>query len=257
MGECTGTDLSWTDASDNETGFRVYRRDGASPDFVLVASIATTDMPGTGGVVTYQDQVLDASTPYTYRVTAFDLTHGESVPSNEVRVDVCVPGSGAPVRWLDVHLGRRRSVIRDRKHAKMDGVLIRGSYAVIDVDASVPTVLHDADPRPEGMAIQVRAPGNLVLLSIPANDPGWKMPKKGVYQWKTHDGRHAPASSIRINTRKSEFALRSKRNEFGSVPVNSVTVALRCHSATGSDTRAWNHPEPPPVGIRVLFRLPR
>jgi hypothetical protein len=237
----------------------VYRRDGAGPDFVLVGWIATTDMLGTGGAETFQDLMLAPSTTYTYRVTAFGLAAGESVPSNEALVETCGvnPPGVVPGRWLDVQLGRGRSVIVDRYRARMDRVVIRGSYAVIDVDSSALSVLQDADPRADGIAIQVRAPGNLVLVSIPAHDPRWKVSKKGVYRWKTRNGRHAPASNIRIDTRQSEFTLKSNRNEFGSVPVNSITVSLTSQRATGSDTRAWNHPETLPVGTRALFKLPK
>ena len=214
-------------------------------------------MLGTGDAVTFQDLMLDLSTTYTYRVTAFGPTGGESVPSNEALVETCgVPPGVAPGRWLDVQLGRRRSIVIDRDRARMDRIVIRGSYVVIDVDSSAPSVLHDADPRADEVAIQVRAPGNLVLVSIPANDPRWKVCRKGVYRWTTHNGSHAPASSIRIDTAKSEFSLRSTRNDFASVPVNSITVSLTTQGATGSDSRDWVHPRTLPAGTRALFKLP-
>jgi hypothetical protein len=251
----TGTEVSWTDASDNETEFRVYRRDGVGPDFVLVGVVATTDMLGTGGVGTFQDLMLAPMTTYAYRVTAFGPDGGESVPSNEALIDTS--GAVPPTRWLDVQLGRRSSIIIDRRRARADRVLIRGSYAVIDVDISIPSVLHDADPRVDGIAIQVRAPSNLVLVSIPANDPRWNASRSGVYRWNTRDGRRAPASSIRINTRKSEFTFKSNRNEFGSIPGNFITVSFTTQKATGSDTRVWNAPGILPSGIRAMFKHPK
>ena len=255
---CTGTELTWTDASNNETEFRVFRRDGAGPGFAQVGTVLSTDTVGTGAVVTFQDLVLDPSTTYTYQVTAYSTVDGASAPSNESLVETCdVVPDPTGARWLDVHLGRRRSVIRDRRHARQDRVVVKGSFAVIDVETSVPTVLHDADPRPLGVAIQVRAPGSLVLLTIAPNDPRWKASKRGVYRWRTRAGRRAPLSRIRIDTRKSEFALRSSRNDFGVSPVNSITVSLTYQGVTGSDSRAWNQPTKRARGTRTVFTLPR
>ncbi len=248
--------VSWTDASVNETGFRVFRRDGASPDFVEVGAVATTDMAGTGAVLTFQDQVLDPATTYMYRVTAISSSSVESVPSNEARLDVQVVGP-APTRRLDVRLGRGRSAIRDRIRARTDSVSITESYSVIDVSTSLPSILSVVDPRIDGVTIQVRAPGSLVAVNIPANDPRWKASKRGVYTWKTHDGRHAPVTSFRIDTRKSEFTFKSDGNDFGAEPVNSISVSLVYLTASGSDSRAWNLPKRLPRGYRALFTLPK
>ncbi len=254
--ESPGADLTWTDVSDNETEFRVFRRDGAGPNFVQVGSTATADTGGAGGEMTFHDPLLDPSTTFTYRVTALTLAALESAPSNEALLDTATLVT-PPARWVDVHLGRRRSFVRDRVRPRADSVFIRGSYSVIDVDTSVPTVLNDADPRIDGIAIQVRAPGNLVLLTIPANDPNWRVSKMGKYVWRSRNGRDAPAARIRINTRKSEFTLRSSRNDFGSNPVNSITVSFTSQGATGSDTRVWNNPAKTRARSTVLFTSPR
>jgi hypothetical protein len=240
-GACTGVELTWMDDSDNETEFRIYRREGAGPDFLLVG--AAPAAASTESTVTFEDLLLVPATTYTYRVTAYLASDGvspaeESEPSNEALVQTCtvVP---PPTRWLDVHLGRRRSLIRDRTPPGMDRVIIRGSFSVIDIATGVPTVVDDMDPRVDGCGIQVTAPGNLVLLSIPADDSGWKKAEKGVYLWTSHDRGNGPAATLRINTRRSEFTLKSGRNEFSVVPVNSITVTLTCGGATGFDTQPW------------------
>lgn len=250
----TVTQVEWTDTSDNETGFHVFRRDGAGPEFILIGTVPANDVSGTGGVLTYQDAAVDPNTTYTYRVSAFNSASAESVPSNEARIDASVV-TPAPTRWLDVELGRGRSIIVDSRRARTDRVVLTGSYSVIDVDTSVPPVVHDVNPRVEGVTIQVGAPGNLVLLAIPANDPRWKASKRGVYVWRTRNNRNAPVSSIRIDTRKSEFTLTSSRNEFGTVPVNAVTVTLTYQGATGSDIRAWDVPGKMPAGTRTLLKI--
>lgn len=248
-----GTDLAWTDVSDNETEFRIFRRDGAGPDFVQVGTVLTADMPGTGDEVTFQDLLLDPSTTYAYRVTAFNATNGESAPSNEALVGTDI---APPVRWLALHLGNGPSFIRDQRKAKNDRVSIRGSYSVIDVEDGVPTVVNNMNPKLSGCSIQVRAPGNMVLLNIAANDPRWKVSKKGVYRWKSPKGAAAPAT-MRIDTRKSEFIFTSKKNDFGAIPVNSITVSLTCEGATGSEVRAWDKPKNLPASSRAVFTLPK
>ncbi len=187
-------------------------------------------------------------------MTAFYPTYGESAPSNEALV---ATSFGPPVRWLDIHVGRGRSIIKDHKKSHRDRLLVRGSYAVIDVDSAVPTVLNDADPRADGITIQVRAPGNLVLVNIPANDPRWKVSKRGIYRWKTKDSGKGPVSYVRIDTRKSEFRLMSKKNDFGPVLLSAITVSLSCQNATGSETRVWNNHKSLPAGTRAKFTLAR
>lgn len=256
---CTSADISWTDASADETEFRLYRRDGAGPAFALITTIASTDTPGTGSLVTYQDLGLDPSKTYTYRVTSFNLADGESVFSNDALVETCdetvVPPG--PARYVYVHLGRGRSVIRDLVRANRDRIRIRGSYAVIDVNTAVPVVLDDADPRAAGVTIQVGAPGNLLTVTIPPNDPRWRAARRGNFLWRTRDGRLSPITRVRIDTRRSEFTLRSARNELGFIPAGPISVSLTTQSATGAETRGWNTPDVIPRGVRAAMSLPR
>jgi hypothetical protein len=198
--------------------------------------------------------VTDPLASYTYRVTAYSLTQGQSAPSNESRVDAA---ASTPTRKVDLRLGRGRSAVRDRNRINTDSVVIHESYAVIDALTLLPVVLSDVDPRVNGVTIQIRAPGNVLLVAIPAGDLRWKALKNGVYTWKTRDGRHAPATTLRIDTRKSEFTLTSSRNDFGAVPVNSITVSFVYLTAAGSDTRVWAHPRRTPHGYRAVFTLPK
>ncbi|MGX5819030.1 fibronectin type III domain-containing protein [Chitinophaga lutea] len=66
--------LSWTDNSNNETGFEIYRRVGASGAFSIIATNGA-------GVKTYVDSTVAASTTYNYQVRAIGAT-GESAMSN-------------------------------------------------------------------------------------------------------------------------------------------------------------------------------
>ena len=71
----TQINLSWQDNSDDESGFKIERRTGASGTY---AQINTTNT----NVVTYNDSGLAASTTYYYRVRAYNA-NGDSAYSNE------------------------------------------------------------------------------------------------------------------------------------------------------------------------------
>ena len=66
-------DLSWTDTSSDETGFRIERRIGAGSWSTLVTLGAN--------MTSYPDTGLTPETAYSYRVIAFN-TYGDSDPSN-------------------------------------------------------------------------------------------------------------------------------------------------------------------------------
>ncbi len=80
--------LSWTDASTDESGFRVYRavkpKGKSNPEFTLIASPASN-------VTGYSDTVADGQ--YVYQVTAWN-DYGESQPGNTVTVKVGSGGKG-------------------------------------------------------------------------------------------------------------------------------------------------------------------
>ncbi len=68
-------DLTWTDSSDNETGFRIERCKGSTcTNFVQVATVSPN-------VTTYADSGLSKNTTYRYRVAAYNA-NGDSIYSN-------------------------------------------------------------------------------------------------------------------------------------------------------------------------------
>ncbi len=66
--------VNWTDASDNESGFRIERNDGKGV-FVSLTSLSPNS-------TSFLDTSVQPKTTYTYRVRALNST-GESEPSNE------------------------------------------------------------------------------------------------------------------------------------------------------------------------------
>ncbi len=79
-------DLSWTDNSAGETGFKIERKTGASGTY---SQIATVD----ANVTTHSDTGLDPATTYYYRVRAYN-TAGDSGYSNEASATTQAAPSG-------------------------------------------------------------------------------------------------------------------------------------------------------------------
>lgn len=72
----TQINLSWTDASNNESGFRIRRRSTTTGSWTVIASVGQN-------VTSYQNAGLTAGRTYYYVVTAYNSS-GESVLSNQV-----------------------------------------------------------------------------------------------------------------------------------------------------------------------------
>jgi fibronectin type 3 domain-containing protein len=83
----TAIRLTWMDASDNESGFRIERAPSGSTSWTQVAQV-------TANTTTYTNTGLPCSTTYQYRVFAYDAI-GDSLPSNTATEStvVCAPGS--------------------------------------------------------------------------------------------------------------------------------------------------------------------
>jgi subtilisin family serine protease len=76
--------LSWTDNSDNESGFKIERKEGESGSFSEIATVAANS-------TSYNDSGLSTSTAYQYRVRAYNSL-GASGYSNEAGI---APGEGS------------------------------------------------------------------------------------------------------------------------------------------------------------------
>ncbi len=82
-------ELSWTDRSNNETGFKIERKTG-SGSYSEIATVGSN-------TTTYRDAGLSSGVTYTYRVRAYNGT-GNSPYSNEVRVQIPVEPDQIQVR---------------------------------------------------------------------------------------------------------------------------------------------------------------
>jgi len=81
-------DLSWTDNSDDEDGFRLERKEGALGNWEEIADLPA-DSTG------YSDTGLDCGTVYYYRVISYNA-EGDSDPSNEITAETQACSPSAP-----------------------------------------------------------------------------------------------------------------------------------------------------------------
>ncbi len=73
----TQIDLTWTDASNNEDGFKIERKSGTDA-YSLLTTLGQN-------ILTYSDKGLNVGTNYTYRVYSYN-TKGNSSNSNEITI---------------------------------------------------------------------------------------------------------------------------------------------------------------------------
>jgi|GEM_PF-7015100 len=79
--------LTWTDTSNNEDGFRIERKTGTGGTYAEIATVGA-------GVTNYQNTGLSANTTYYYRVRAYNAV-GSSAYSNEA--SAATPGATPPI----------------------------------------------------------------------------------------------------------------------------------------------------------------
>jgi transcriptional regulator CtsR/regulation of enolase protein 1 (concanavalin A-like superfamily) len=84
----TQINLSWTDNSSNETGFKIERKTGSAGTYAEIATVGA-------GVTSYSNTGLTASTNYFYRVRATNAA-GDSAYSNEANTTTLTTPPNAP-----------------------------------------------------------------------------------------------------------------------------------------------------------------
>ncbi|UII23982.1 golvesin C-terminal-like domain-containing protein [Fulvivirga ligni] len=86
--------LSWSDNSDNESGFQIERSVGNNSSYSLLTSTAS-------GVESYVDTNVAPETTYFYRIRSYN-TAGNSAYSTEVSVTTDAVNANSTITWTDV-----------------------------------------------------------------------------------------------------------------------------------------------------------
>src|SRR5688572_27275120 len=145
--------LTWQDASHNETGFRVDRRTGSGGTWSQIASLGAN-------TTSYSNTGLAIGTAYYYRVVAFNNS-GAAMPSNEATATTSSPNAtspGATFATTDTSTaGNWRGVIgRDGYNIPTSGQAMPG-YVTMNVVGGAPYQWSDLNS--ETRALQ-NAAGN-------------------------------------------------------------------------------------------------
>lgn len=91
-GSASRLTLTWIDNANNETGFRIYRRQGLAGNFTLLTTAPSN--PG-GGSTNYLDTGLTEATSYSYRVSS--INNGGESEVSEVATTTTFSRPAAPV----------------------------------------------------------------------------------------------------------------------------------------------------------------
>jgi len=149
----TQIDISWTDNSGNEAGFKIERKTAIDADYTVLTTIASAD------ITTFSDIGLIDGTGYYYRVKTFNA-YGESSYSNETCTPTpilapsslgtnVVSSSQIDLTWLD-----NSATESGYKIERKSG--IAGSYSVITTVAGSNVVLLSDTGLLDGMTYYYR-----------------------------------------------------------------------------------------------------
>ena len=96
---CGEIELSFTDNSTNETGFRIYRNQSGGTNlnsYSLIQTIPSASVASTGTVYSHADTAVTVNQTYYYAVTAYNASGDSSIVSGSTRLgpvfnDGCAP----------------------------------------------------------------------------------------------------------------------------------------------------------------------
>lgn len=169
--------ISWKDNSANETGFRVYRKVGASGAYSVIATTAAN-------ATSYVNAGLNAGASYYYRVSAINA-NGESALSNEINVNTpplpATPGilGGAPTSTNQIALKWGDNSTDETGFKLMRKTSASGTYTVLANLAPNTTIYTDSNLTPGGRyyytvysvnSLGTSLPSNEIMLDTPTGD---------------------------------------------------------------------------------------
>lgn len=211
-------DVSWTDRSNDETGFSLARRTGGST-FDTLASVAA-------GVTAYDDPGLHPGWPYSYKVRAFAMQGPSGFDG---------PATATPPATFAV--AAAKGALTDSSKPGKDKVSVSGTLALSDTARTDPIDLVAA-----GISLQVGSPAGPLDVKVPPGDPGWKV-KKTKSTWKSPKGTKSKTSIV-FDSATGAFALSITGTDLPVPPSPTVRVLVASAADGGGTTADWREKKP-------------
>jgi hypothetical protein len=243
-------DLSWTDHSGSETGFRVERKVNAGDPWTAIATLGAN-------VVAYSDTHVVEMTTYAYRVFAINAG-GDSAPSNEASATTPALTAPAAPTGLGASALSASAVLLTWTDASYneDGFKIErktgagGAWAQIALAAADATSYQDGSvAESTSYVYRVRASNNAgdsgysneAPVTTPANQPLLRVPVAGIDFGSVNvcssldqttvlyndGGAPLAVSSIAWASGSARFAYQGPALPFNVPPLGSQAVTLR------------------------------
>jgi hypothetical protein len=176
----TQINLSWTDNSNNEEGFKIERKTGAAGSWVEIATVGA-------GVTTYQDVGLTSETTYWYRVRAYP-PEDDCLFSNEASAYTAnvPPIAAAAPFYQQIQVG-------------IDPIVVVGDVSDLDGDTLTYQWLKGSEVLASGTVATVQGGGSVPVpgLNLPAGDPRFPVGQH-VVELRVSDGVTSPVSAFAI-----------------------------------------------------------
>ncbi len=123
--------LAWRDNADNETGYRVERRTGATGAWSTVVSLGVNSM-------SYSDTGVTAGTTFEYRVVAFNGFGDAAQFSNVAAAAPIAPATSGPAAWLS-NVSLRTSLAANQ--SVIVGLAVSGGVKDVLIRAAGPALV--------------------------------------------------------------------------------------------------------------------
>jgi hypothetical protein len=214
----TGIDLSWTDGSDNETGFEITKRTEAGS----FSTLAVTGPDATSR----EDRGLLPDTTYVYRVRALgDAGTSAYAPDASARTDPTVA------------MALTKGSLKDSTSFGKDKASVAGIVSFLPAAGD-----QVFDPVADGLGLQVGDGAAPLQVSIPPGDLGWKE-RNGKFTWKSAP-RTVPKVVLTWVPATGEMKVKVSKAQFPAPPANPVRWSLRGGNDGGTLYVDWTVKKP-------------
>jgi hypothetical protein len=207
-----GADLSWTDNSDGESGFQVYRGTGTAEPAYL-ASVGAD-------VTSFHDAGLQPDLGYSWAVRSV----GTLRPSGFVQASTSTPPT--------LEVLTLKGDLKDGTKFGKDLVKATASWTFAPASAD-----GAADPVAEGITVRLGPDAAPVSVKVPGGDPSWKG-KGAKWKWKSPRG-VLPASQVSLDLSKNLVTVQVKSVELLPNPGNPMRVGIIVGDDGGREVREW------------------